>query len=80
MRVERLDPLSAVHRDSRAADVVDDDGMPGLCQGGEPHRFDGVECSWCGTEPYAPDSERPAGWYVEPYPGHVCFDGCRHRH
>lgn len=60
--------------------AVDDDGMLGLCQTGRPHEFDGVECRWCGSEPYTPDDDRPAGWYApEPYPGHVCFDDCRHR-
>lgn len=79
-RVERLDPLAASTRDAWAADNVDDDGMPGLCQGGQPHAFDGVECRVCGTLPYEPDSDRPAGWLSpEPYPGHVCFKGCRHR-
>lgn len=79
-RVERLDPLAASERDWWAADMVDDDGMPGLCRGGMPHEFDGVECRVCGEPPYEPDSDRPAGWCnPEPYPGHVCFDGCRHR-
>lgn len=79
-RVDRLDVLSAAAFYSRAADIVDDDGMGGRCRGGMPHEFDGVECRVCGELPYDPDSERPAGWCSpEPYPEHVCFDGCRHR-
>jgi hypothetical protein len=77
--VRSVDPEKAWEL-SRADDNVDDDGMPGLCQDGGLHAFDGVECSRCGALPHTPDDDRPAGWYApDPYPGHVCFDDCRHR-
>jgi len=65
-------------RDRRFGQIVygeDENGLPGLCRDGGPHKFDGVECSGCGLEPDTEDG--PDHWHPED-PGHACFRGCRH--
>lgn len=68
-------PRDPVFRQTAYPDAEDENGIPGICRDGGPHRFDGVECPVCGEQPDTED--RTTNWHAVD-DGHACFDGCRH--